>query len=52
MYKLIKNIPHLCNAKEHSQSFIIKKNGKSIKESLKITDQPQTFDTVDVKSFF
>ena len=47
--KLIEKIPHPCNAKEHCQSFIRKKNTKS--EIL--TYQPKTFknpDVVDIKS--
>ena len=44
--KLIRNIPHLCNAREHLQSFMIKKNGKSVNQSDKITYQPETFDTI------
>ena len=35
--KLIKKIPDLCNAKEHYQSSIRKKNTKSIKKSEIIT---------------
>ena len=50
-YKLIKNIPHPYNTKAHSQSFIIKKKGKSVKQSYEITYQPETFDTVDIESF-
>ena len=50
-YKSIKNIPHPCNAKGHSQSFIIKKKGKSVKQSDKITYQHEFFDTVDIESF-
>ena len=49
--KLIKNIPDPCNGKEDYQSFIIKKNKKSGKQSDKNTYQPETFDTVDIKSF-
>ena len=45
--KLIKN-PR--NPKEHYQSFIRKKNRKSVKQSEIITYQPKTFDTVEIKS--
>ena len=51
--KLIENIPDPCNAKEHYQSFIIKKNRKSVKQSEIITYQPKTFQNpniVDIKS--
>ena len=51
--KLIKNIPDPRNAKEHYQSFIIKKNRKSVKQSEIITYQPKTFENpniVDIKS--
>ena len=48
--KLIRNIPDLCNAKEHYQSFIIKKNRKSVKQSEIITYQPKTSDIADIKS--
>ena len=44
--KLIEKIPYPCNAKEHYQSFIRKKNTKS--ETC--TSIPKTFDTVDIKS--
>ena len=37
--KLSKNIPFPCNAKEHYQSFILKKNRKTIKQSETITYQ-------------
>ena len=51
--KLIKSIPGLCNAKEYYQSFIIKNNRKSIKQSEIITYQPKSFEKsgiVDIKS--
>ena len=48
--KLIKNIPDPRNAKEHYQSFIIKKNRKSVKQSEIITYQPKFFDIVGIKS--
>ena len=44
--KLIEKIPYPCNAKEHYQSFIRKKNTKSETS----TSIPKTFDTVDIKS--
>ena len=52
--KLIEKIPDPCNAKEHYQSFIRKKNKKKIvKQSELITYQPKTFEnaiTVYIKS--
>ena len=48
--KLIKNILDPCNAKEHYQSFIIKKNRKSVKQSEIITYQSKAFNIVDIKS--
>ena len=48
--KLIKNVPDPRNAKEHYESFLRKKNRKSVKQSEIITYQPKTFDTVDIKS--
>ena len=48
--KLIEKIPDTDNVKEHYQSFIRKKNRKSVKKSEIITYQPKTFDTVDIKS--
>ena len=51
--KLIEKIPHPRKAKEHYQSFIRKKNTKSVKQSQIITYQPKTFDKaniVDIKS--
>ena len=48
--KLIEKIPDADNVKEHYQSFIRKKNRKSVKKSEIITYQPKTFDTVDIKS--
>ena len=41
--KLIEKIPDPCNAKEHYQSFIRKKNTKSVKQSRIITYQPENF---------
>ena len=48
--KLIKNIHDPRNAKEQYQSFIIKKNRKSVKQSEIITYQLKTFDIFDIKS--
>ena len=48
--KLIKNIPDSRYAKEQYQSFIIKKNKKSVKQSEIITDRQKTFDILDIKS--
>ena len=51
--KLIEKIPDPRNAKEHYQSFIRKKNTKSVKQSEIITYQPKTFENpniVDIKS--
>ena len=51
--KLIEKIPDPRNAKEHYQSFIRKKNRKSVKQSEIITYQPKTFEnpnTVNIKS--
>ena len=41
--KLIEKIPDSRNAKEHYQSFIRKKNTKSVKQSEIITYQPKSF---------
>ena len=51
--QFIKNIPNPRNAKEQYQSFIIKKNRKSVKQSKIITYQPKIFQnpsTVYIKS--
>ena len=48
--KLIDKVPDSCNAKEHYESFLGKKTRKSVKQSDIITYQPNTFDTVDIKS--
>ena len=48
--KLVKNIPDSGNAEEYYQSFIIKKNRKSVKQSEIISYQTKTFDIVDIKS--
>ena len=37
-----------CNAKEHYQSFIRKKNIKSIKQSKIVTDQPKTLENPNI----
>ena len=51
--KLIEKLPDLCNTKEHYQSFIRKKNTKSVKQSEIIPYQPKTFENpnlVDIRS--
>ena len=51
--KLIQKVPDPRNAKEHYQSFIRKKNRKSVKQSEIITYQSKTFknpNIVDIKS--
>ena len=51
--KLIEELPDPLNAKEHYQSFIRKKNTKSVKQSNIITYQPKTFENpniIDMKS--
>ena len=48
--KLIENITDHHNAKEHYQSFIRKKNRKSVKQSEIITYQPKSFGNVDIIS--
>ena len=51
--KLIEKVPDPRNAKEHYQSFIRKKNRKSVKQSEIITYQPKTCENpniVDIKS--
>ena len=51
--KLIEKIPDPCNAKEHFQSFLRKKNRKSVKQSEISTYQPKTFENpniVNIKS--
>ena len=51
--KLIKEISDGCNTKVYYQSFIRKKNRKSVKQSELITYQPKRFEnpnTVDMKS--
>ena len=52
-YLLLLAIPDTRNAKEHYQSFMRKKNRKSVKQSVIITYQPKPFEnpnTVDIKS--
>ena len=51
--KVIEKISDSHNAKEHYQSFIRKKNTKSVKQSKIITYQPKTFENsniADIKS--
>ena len=46
-------MPDPCNTKKHYQSFIRKKNKKSVKQSDIINYQPKTFENtnfVDIKS--
>ena len=47
---LIEEVPDQCNAKEHYESFLRKKNRKSVKQSQIITYKPKTFDAVNIKS--
>ena len=47
---LIEEVPDHCNAKEHYESFLRKKNRKLIKQSQIITYKPKTFDAVNIKS--
>ena len=52
-YKLVENISDPRNAKEHYQSFIRKKNTRSVKQSEIIAYQPKAFENpniVDKKS--
>ena len=46
--KLIEKIPNPRNAKEHYQSFIRKKNTKSVKQWKIITYQPKTFENPNI----
>ena len=48
--KLIEKVPDPHNTKEHHESFLRKKNRKSVKQSEIIIYQPKTVDTVDIKS--
>ena len=43
--KLMVKIPYPRNAKQHYQSFIKRKNRKSVKQLKVITDQPKTFES-------
>ena len=43
--KLMEKIPDLRNAKEHYQSFLRKKDRKSVKQSEIITNQPKPLKT-------
>ena len=47
--KLIDKIADSRNRKEHYQSFLRKKNTKSVNKTELITQQPKTFDIVDIK---
>ena len=44
----IEKTPDPCNAKEHYQSFIRKKNRKLVKQSEIITHQPKTFENPNI----
>ena len=51
--KLLDDLPDPCNAKQHYESFLRKKNRKIVKQSEIITYQPKTFknpNIVDIKS--
>ena len=48
--KLIEKVPDPRNTKEHCESFLRKKNKKSVRQSKIITYQPKHFGTVDIKS--
>ena len=48
--KLMEKVPDPCNAKEHYESVLRKKNRKSVKKSEIIIDKPKMFDTVDIES--
>ena len=53
--KLTEILPDLHNAKEHYQSFTRKKNTKSVKQSIIITQQPKRLENpniVDIESVF
>ena len=43
-----KKVPGPCNDKEHYQSFLRKKNTKSVKQSKLFTQQPKTFENPKV----
>ena len=44
----MEKIPDPCNAKEHYQSFIRKKNRKAVKQTEIITDQSKTFENPNI----
>ena len=46
--KLIEKTPGPCNAKEHYQSTIRKKNAKSVKQLTIVTYQPKTFENSNI----
>ena len=46
--KLTEKIPNLCNAKERCQSFMGKKNIKSVKKSKLITLQLKPFENTNI----
>ena len=46
--RLIEKIPDPRNAKEHYQSFIRKKNSKSVRQSEITTDQPKSFENLNI----
>ena len=48
--KLMQKVPDRRNAKDHYNSFLRKKNKKSVKQSEIITYHTKNFDTVDRKS--
>ena len=48
--KLIEKLPDPRNAKEYYESFLRKKNRKSVRQSEIITYNPKPFDIVDTKS--
>ena len=48
VHKLIKKIPDLRNVKDYYQSFIRKKNKKSVNQSEIITYQPKTFENPNI----
>ena len=51
--RLIEKVPHARNAKQRYESFLKKKNRKSVKQSKIITYQPKPFQNpniVDIKS--
>ena len=46
--KLTEKIPDPCNAKEHYQSFIRKKNTKLLKQLKIVIQQPKTFENLNI----